>query len=502
MRWIFGFYFQVRGKIFSKLNQRQAVNLRLVCRQFRDDIDTLIDLNVDLDERSPHFQRVIQLRIKRCKILHLLEPPPLGPGTTILKHPNLLRTLHIRTDKISPENFHYILADCAEYIKEFSSLLTTPLLTHPFPPQLSYKFNHLLSLNLSLSSLPPEGGLQMGPPKKLQDNLFHQLLAHPMPHLKSFRVELRCIGFAQISRFSTLILSFISKHWKKLDNLDFDLITGHGMPSAEIRPLAESDVDELLDNSLLQKVAGLQAVRVVNSTAVGIDMWATLLSNQKKLEFLETDILPAPAALFKQIILNNSSTLVHVDIGDLTQDRDDTDEEVPFDLSVFQNCAKLKKLTLDRNTSMGLFQRRDRAHLEDKAQLINLFSLPESLQELAVNYFLVLSDELLILFSSQVGKRLKSLTLAQCGGSGIFGVDGTVLEKIVSLENIQFIEISPLNYSSQDERRKLNMILTAFGYHEDHSYIQLSRVAPSVSGGDYFQDEVDEDLDEFSSEFD
>lgn len=64
---------------------------------------------------------------------------------------------------------------------------------------------------------------------------------------------------------------------------------------------------------------------------------------------LESDILPAPAALFRQIICNNLASLVDVDIGDLTLDaHEETGALVPFDLEVFRDCTGLRKLTLDR----------------------------------------------------------------------------------------------------------------------------------------------------------
>lgn len=64
---------------------------------------------------------------------------------------------------------------------------------------------------------------------------------------------------------------------------------------------------------------------------------------------METDILPAPAALFRQIILNNKLTLTEVDIGDLTLDIDEeTGKILPFDMAIFANCLHLTKLTLDR----------------------------------------------------------------------------------------------------------------------------------------------------------
>jgi len=168
-----------------------------------------MDFTADLDDRRPSFQRVCQLRLRRCRVLSYLTSPPLGPGTTLLKHPNLLRSLSIRTNQITPDNFHYLLADCAEYLQEFSSLLTTTLLTHPFPEGLSYKFNNLTSLSLSVNTLPTGANAHpfAGPPSILQDKLFYQLLQHPMPKIKSIRMELRLIGII-LFKLQSLCVNF------------------------------------------------------------------------------------------------------------------------------------------------------------------------------------------------------------------------------------------------------------------------------------------------------
>lgn len=87
------------------------------------------------------------------------------------------------------------------------------------------------------------------------------------------------------------------------------------------------------------------------------------------------------------------------------------------------------------------------------------------------------------LFNPTRGLILISLT--QCGDSGPFGVHGSVLQKIITLPTIQFIEISPLNYSVDvTESQKLDLILTTFGYPKKHSYFQLRRVDASTPDKD------------------
>jgi hypothetical protein len=56
------------------------------------------------------------------------------------------------------------------------------------------------------------------------------------------------------------------------------ITVGHGVPSSEERDLADSDI---LDFKSLEKINGLEEMRIINSTAIGIPYWAHLLSNQK-----------------------------------------------------------------------------------------------------------------------------------------------------------------------------------------------------------------------------
>ncbi|CAL8125866.1 unnamed protein product [Orchesella dallaii] len=473
---------EVRGIIFNRLPQNEIIKLRYVCRDWKSEVDDFCEFSVILDERQPYLERISQLRIKKCRVFHFMDPLPINNHNAIendeeivnnmpnfLKCPSLLRSLKIQTDKISPTNFHILIKDTCQNLREFCAVLPLHILTYNlYPSELYLRFDNLTKLRISVSTMPNEP--VMGPPR-FQDQLFYKILEFPMKKLKMLAVEIRCLGFQQVSKFSSLILSFIAAQHQTIEHIDFDMIQGHGMPLNEIRPLYDSDLKKI-DFKSLKKVCKLESIRVVNSTAIGIDIWSEILAQQKALRFMETDILPAPNALYKQIILNNQDTLVHIDIGDLTIDVDGEDEDMKhFDVSVFQNCVHLRKLTLDRNC----LRRRPPGQAQS-AELINLHSLPEYIEELAINYFLVLSDELLILFS-QAGQNLKSLTLTQCGDSGEFGVDGTVLEKIISLRDISFIEISPLNFSLPEERVKLNAILTTFGYNQDHSYFQLSKVS-------------------------
>ena len=128
-----------------------------------------------------------------------------------------------------------------------------------------------------------------------------------------------------------------------------------------------------------------------------------------------------------------------------------------------------------------------------ETELVQLSYLPQSLSELNLNYFLINSEELLLFFNIQ-GQSLTSISLTQCGDSGMFGVNGSVLQAIITLPTIQYIEISPLNHNA-DEVQKLNLILRTFGYPERHSYFQLKRVnnsddGPSTRGNDCDENKV------------
>lgn len=433
-------------------------------------MDDLCEFTVTLDDRNPYLKRLSELRIKKCKVLHLMEPLP---NDEFFKCPSRLGSLKILTEKVTPENLQILLKSTCPHLKTFCAVLPARTLTFSgYPSNFPSSFDCLRKLRLSLATIHDDAVI-LGPPPEFQDQLFKKIVECSMKHVKALAIEIRCLGGLQCSRLSGQVLGFIANHYDSLETIDFDLIQGHGVPSnfTEVRPLNQGDLEKI-DVNKLKKCRDLRTVRIVNSTAVGVDLWLGLLANQRKLAFLETDILPAPNQVYKQIMLNNELTLVHVDIGDLTIDLDSENEhDRRFDCSVFQNCKQLRKLTLDRNTL-----KRRPLDMEFSAELINLHYLPEYLEELNINYFLILTDELLILFSS--GKEnFESLAMTQCGEFGDFGVDGTALEKILSLKNINFIEISPLNFTYPEEKLKLNQILTTFGYTENHSYFQLERRA-------------------------
>jgi hypothetical protein len=58
------------------------------------------------------------------------------------------------------------------------------------------------------------------------------------------------------------------------------MFIGHGLPATDERPLADTDLEKL-DLIALKGVNSLQDVRIINSTAIGIDLWKALLANQK-----------------------------------------------------------------------------------------------------------------------------------------------------------------------------------------------------------------------------
>ena len=451
-----------------------------MCQDWRNEIDDLVEFIVKIDDSKPYWERILQLRIKSCEIIQFLKPPPQGLGTTCLKYPNLIRTLKILTNRISPNNFFYLLSDCSANLRQFALKLSFPLLASQFPATFSlFNFEQLKELEINVSTIPPflsdEAQLHFHEYRRdNQEVLFTQFICNPMRSLKHLKIELQVLGSSQVSKFTALVLRFMYSHWKILETFDFELIQGHhGIPSSEAQDLNESD-QETLDLKALDRVSNLKALRLVSSSAIGVNIWIGVMENQNNLEFFEVDILPAHNSVFRTIIAKNFKTLRILEITDLTVWNQDGEPE-PFDVSILESCSSLKKLVLDRNVASTR-----RAY--DCAELINLFQIPSTLNELALNYFNVLSEDLFLLASAEAGRNLRNLTLTQCGNSGPFGVTGTVLESIISLESITFIEISIMNFSDPDERLKLNSILMSYGYGEDHSYFQLSKLTSLIQG--------------------
>ncbi|CAG7718611.1 unnamed protein product [Allacma fusca] len=470
--YILGLPAEVRLLIYNQIPQKELVhNLRLVCKQFRAEIDEMCSFHVDLDDRKHCWERVLQLRIRSCKILHFLRPPPGGPGTTILKHPYLLRTLKI-TEHISPSNLYYLLSDCCRSLGELRLHIGFNLLGYEFPPLSTFSFERLQRLEIIVSTVGssssdafPFSPFINSAQSKVVQGIFTEFLLNIFKLLSVFKIQIRCFGFGQVSNFVASVLVFLGSHSGTIEGFDFELILGHGLPSAEFQPISETEL-ERIDFQRIRNLRELKALRVVSSSPIGVNLWIDLVTQQVNLNFLEVDLFPANCSIFRDVINRNCGSLVSVEITDLSV----WDEEgncSPFDCTIFGGCLNLKKLILDRNVT--------RRRMFDTAELINLFNLPSSLDEMALNYFNILSDELILFTNSESGQNIRTLYLTQCGNSGLYGVDGTVLERIIELPKIHFIEISPLNFSDPEEQDKLNIILDTFGYSENHSYFQLTK---------------------------
>ena len=435
------------------------------------------------------------LRAKYCRIVHFIHPPPTGPGTTIFKHTNLIRTLVIH-NAIHPANFYYILADCAASLSELKiNNVGLHLLGFEFPSTFcSFHFHRLESLDIRLCTLrnqenttevfPFSPFINIGEGKGIA-RIFNDFLAASFPSLKNLRAEVRCFGFDQTSSAISTVLSFLTRQCH-LKSFNFELILGHGLPTSEFRPLSESDLENI-DLKRLKQLTNLDGLRLVSSSPIGVNLLVDFLDQQQTLRYLEVDLFPAPTSVFRDIVLRNANTLISVEITDLCI----WDEEgncTPFDASVFGGCCCLKKLILDRNTV--------RRRVFDTVELIRLSDLPASLNEIALNYFNVRTDEFVEFVNSEAGQNVAALMLTQCGSTGEFGVNGTVLECIVELPNIHFVEISPLNFSDPEERDKLNILLETFGYSADHAYFQYTRITaelPVRIRAFLFADEYDDD---------
>lgn len=477
------------------LPQNEVVHsLRLVCKQWRNEIDKLYDFRVELDDRKAGWERVLDLRVKHCRIVHFIRPPATGPGTRIFKYTNLIRTL-IMHSAIHPANFFYVLADCAGSILELKiNNIGYHLLGFEFPSKFcNFHFNRLESLDVRLCTLrnqdsteafPFSPFLNLGEGKGIS-RIFNDFVAASFPSLKNLRVEVRCFGFDQTSSAISTVLSFLSKQ-RQLKSFNFELILGHGLPTSEFRPLSDSDL-QTINLQRLRQIANLEGLRLVSSSPIGVNLLIDFLDQQQALRYLEVDLFPAPCSVFREVVLRNVNTLVSVEITDLCI----WDEEgncTPFDVSAFAGCHGLKKLILDRNIV--------RRRIFDTDELIKLYNLPASLEELALNYFNIRTDEFVQFVNSEAGQHVAALMLTQCGSTGEFGVNGTVLECIVELPNIHFVEISPLNFSDPEERDKLNILLETFGYSADHAYFQYTRITaelPVRIRAFLFADEYDDD---------
>jgi len=451
------------------LPQDEIIKCRLVSQSWRHEIDQWYHFHLTLNDGNGRlkWERVLQLSVTSIEIRHFLSPPFHVPGTSFFKFPSLVRSIRMSSSDVHPLNLFYLLSDCCATLVELNLRLRPSLFKAFSIPLSKFNFIQLRKLEIIVDMNPSSPSELMT--RTRQDPVpLIDLMMNPLRSLEQLKLVLSLVGSKVVSECTSAVLSCLAFHSNTLRSFDFELMQGpHGFPSSLQEPQPDLYPDS--KSTQLVQMSSLESLRIITTSSVGANYWIQLLLQQKQLKFLETNIRQISVPTFKEVIRQNTSHLHMVDISDL--DIWSRDGEVrPFDISPFLECDSLFKIILDRHVDMSRLRRRF-----DCAELVNLHLLPPNLKECSLNYFNVLSEELILLCQGN-GRGLKSITMTQCGNSGPFGVTGSVLHEFIALTDIEFLEISTINSSDPGEQEKLNLILSAYGYPDGHDYFQISKL--------------------------
>lgn len=410
-------------------------------QQWNKDVDNYFNFDIsNLDETSPHFPNILQLRIKTLQVTKLLQKSILNTdGSPIFKHPNLIKNLVIvssnsdKTKIISPNNLELLLGICAKNLKHLRLDFSASVCTYQLSPDQIYNFANLTNLEICLE----RQNLFSADLSTTTNNMLHQLENSFIPKLSSFKVNLNFSGHFQTAKhsFHLQVFKLLVKHGRSLETLQLNLDKG---------PILNPDFDFLQSNELeiLNKMNRLKFfqlnLRPTGQMAYGF--WQDLICSQKNLVEVKMEtrfdvdqpLNDVPTAMTRNLVSNNESTLVSLNIQSLSLLVDGS----PFDLSVFQNCTRLESLVLRRNTESSIINNSQAPHLE------NFNTLPDSIAMLELHYFKILSNELVQVFSDPVRfQKLEKVVLSYCGEVEEFGVTGRVLDRILTVNRPSFKDI-------------------------------------------------------------
>jgi len=389
-------------------NQRSVPTLRLVCRQWREEIDQFYEFSLNIYDTTTNLGLIKNLRCRECTIWKLtqkLDTP------SLFEHPAYLKVVKIY-GPTSAENLqnlisastnleHLTLTRRANY-PWFLNLQDTPSLTN---------LNELRYLRLNSEehisfTIQPNNG-----------NLEDSLRKPPMmdcyfPKLKHFEI-LKRFAIWQYSHYVTCILQFVARHAATLSSIELDLI-----PLSCVAILDDqedfSDESSSEDEEILGGVFGLgdqppplpvarrrsprpsrrktQKIVSICPNAINLDdlcklrlskfcvttkgsdqdifIWKSILAKQNQLRELRMDwlcrdpraeirarVTGFPWIHFQIPVERCQDTLVHVELASLSMFSKDISQQsnvnrnsnfrvIPFDLGIFRNCKRLKSLIL------------------------------------------------------------------------------------------------------------------------------------------------------------
>lgn len=442
---------QIWELILKKLPQKEALNLRIVNKDFKTKVDQLYaDWKLCLDEKCPYLDTMLNLRVKEVEIVNkLVNPVPNRPQGIIFKYPDIITKITMWEDgtkpyyhynpgsDISAENLHIFLQ--YKNLKFISLVLLSAALTNEFWETLNHKmiytFQNLQSLDINLIN---ERGQRTHLP---EHNLYEILMRRSnFPKLRSLMVSwVGILSEASIYRLAFTLIFFMREHAKTLQHFCFKSTVHFDPLLKDVFPLAD------LDSNLLQNCSKLETVRISSgnpSCDVLIDTWKRLVDHQSKLTDLSFSCTTYDSIELDKICKNNFKKLtkIYLRISGVVGGQ--------FDLSIFSKCYKLKDLHL--------------VTLVYDLELLNLESLPDKIERFTSNFFLLFSLDISRFLNKC--RFLSHFTIFSLRDSDPYGCNLTVLKDILAHGSLEGVWISHLaNTRSAEENEGIDQILSKLG---------------------------------------
>ncbi|CAL8117920.1 unnamed protein product [Orchesella dallaii] len=580
---------EIRAKILNMISQRQVPSLRLVSKQWRDEVDQFYEFAFNIYDTTSNLSLIRNLRCRECVIWKLTKDLK---SESLFNHPSYLKVIKV-FGPTSAANLKNLIS-CSTNLEHLT---------------MTRRANYPWILNLqdtpALSNLTELRYLRLNSEEHLQihrpsENQRLNLKVPPMmdcyfPKLKIFEI-LKRFPVWHYSHYVTSVLKFVSRHSATLTHIELDFIPlsciaawlgDRDMPE----DLSSSEDDEYnygssMEGQLnrrrnrsdrcvspqginLHELCKIRLQKLCITTmgyAKDIHIWKSLLESQShppeennqnrqthfglrelRFDWLCRDPMTETRARvsgfpwihFQIPIEASSTTLVHVELANLSMvtkafpsspvnNRVVMHKVVPFDLSIFRHCTRLKSLILRcrenhariHPVDLGAFGPRASvangavavggavvgvvgAGNENKDDavngngnnngqqnhphnagvggvgaapaeqqgvvatvgeillMINAMDLPESLEQLEIFRFPMLTSDI----ESCVRKltNLRKLFFHECGKTNSFGVSADIIRHMAKLRQLKFLEIVGFNDSTEERRSALELVFQEIG---------------------------------------
>lgn len=566
------------------INQRQVQSLRLVCRQWLEEVDQFYEFAFSIYDTTSNLSLIKTLRCRECIIWKLTRDLK---SEELFLHPSYIKVVKV-FGPTSAENLKNLISSCTN----LEHLTMTRRANYPWI--LNLQDTPALSnlTELRFLRLNSEEHLQILRPSSDQRST---LKVPPMmdcyfPKLKIFEI-LKRFPVWHYSHYVTSVLKFVSRHALTLNQIELDFIPlsciawlgDHDMLGDEVSSSEEEEFR--IENGIVgqhrrrnknDKCVSPQEINLnqlcktrlqkMCITTMGyskdIHIWKSLLEsqslplqNQEEEERCQTrNLSPGlrelrfdwlcrdpmtetrarvsgfPWVHFQAPIEACATTLVHVELANLSMVMKAFPSSpvvsgtnsggilnrlpgaamhkvVPFDLSIFRHCTRLKSLILRCRENHARIHPVDLGHFGpqrvagggngagmvygeqdvDAANgngqggaagggpehrgvvatvgeillMVNAMDLPESIEQLEIFRFPMLTSDIESCVKKLV--NLRKLFFHECGKTNSFGVGADIIRIIAKLRQLKFLEIVGFNDGNEEKKAMLEIVFQQIG---------------------------------------